>query len=111
MQNIDTFDLVGGIWMCLPMMYFFLGLFSDARWLQPNWERKSGRWVVIPTPRLVRVLYVLAFGLLAAEPFEKAFHYDSGRMVFVRDLLVAIILGLLIFVGKREERQNHDPAA
>jgi hypothetical protein len=106
MQKIDTLSLIGGIWACLPMIYFFLGLFSNARWLQPNWERQSGQWVVHPTPRLVRVLYVLAFGLLAIKPFAEAFHCDSGWVDLVAAIMLAVVIGFLIFVSKREKAQK-----
>ncbi|HEY4416760.1 MAG TPA: hypothetical protein VGO57_13805 [Verrucomicrobiae bacterium] len=107
MQNINILDLIEGTLMGLLAIYFLLGLFSNALWLQIDKKGRDGRgWA----PRLVRAYFVLAFGGLAVRRFFEAFHNDSDNFDYAID---AILLGgfALFFLMDRKAKPNDDPTA
>jgi hypothetical protein len=110
MQNMNALDLIDGALMSLLAVYFLLGLFSDAPWLHTDGRRKDGQWVVILTPRFVRVFCVLAFGILAVRRFIEAIHRDSDSFRFTIDAILLVGFALLFFIGSKTKHDN-DPAA
>jgi hypothetical protein len=110
MQNMNALDLADGTFMSLLAIYFLLGLFSDAPWLHTDGKRKAGHWVVVTTPRFVRVFCILAFGILAVRRFVEAFHRDSSRFDFTIDAILLAGFLVLFFIGRKSKHDN-DPAA
>ena len=114
---IDKWAFFGGFWLSLPAVYLFLGLFSDARWLQPRWGRRSrlrgliGRPAVVPLSRLSRLLWLLFIGIFAAASFASAFHYDVNSLTSIALPTLTVIFVCMILSGIRDGRNfngNHD---
>lgn len=108
---IDKWAFFGGFWLSLPAIYLFLGLFSDAPWLQPRWGRKFGRPAVVPLSRLSRLLWFLFIGIFAAASFASAFHYDVNGLTSIALPALTVIFVCMILSGIRDGRTfkgNHD---
>ena len=108
--NVDTSNLVGGVWLSLPLLYLLCGLFSDARWLQPKW----GRRFVVPLSRLSRVFFMLLIGFFAVGSFTSAFHYDvhfPSGLAFPTFLIVFVLFVLTNIRDHRLYKSKHDPDA
>src|SRR5436305_14431939 len=92
--SVDKWNFLTGIWLMIPVAYLFLGLFSDAAWLQPKW----GRSRIVPLSRLSRVPWILSFGMFATASFAQALGYNVNRwttLVFA----VFFVLFVLIIVS------------
>ena len=98
--------------MTLPAVYFFLGFFSDATWLHPNWGREFSRPPFVPLSRLSRMVWLLFCGTYAAAGFASAFHYHIRGLTSHAVPLLLIFIVLLILSGIRDSRHfksKHDP--
>ncbi|MDB6058008.1 MAG: hypothetical protein JWO95_1852 [Verrucomicrobiales bacterium] len=95
--------------MSLLAIYFLFGLFSDAPWLHTDGRRKAGQWIVVTTPRFIRVFFVLVFGILAVRRFAEAFHRDSGRFDIMVDVILLAGFVILFFITRKSKHDN-DPA-
>jgi len=110
--NVDGWDFFTGVWLTLPAIYLFLGLFSDARWLQPKWGRKFGRPAVVPLSRLSRLLWLIFIGILAAASFASAVHYDVNSLTWIAVPTLLIVFVLMVLSGIRDGRHfksKHEP--
>jgi hypothetical protein len=110
--TIDKSAFFTGVWLALPVIYLFLGMFSDARWLQPTWGRKFGRPAVVPLSRLSRLLWLLFIGIFAARSFARACHYDVNRLTGIALPALMVIFVCMILSGIRDGRNfkgKHDP--
>jgi hypothetical protein len=112
--SVDKSDFFTGVWLTLPAIYLFIGLFSDAPWLQPKWGRKFGRPAIVPLSRLSRLLWLLFMGIFAAASFASAFHYDINRLTWIAVPTLLIVFVLMILSGIRDGRHfkgKHDTDA
>jgi hypothetical protein len=100
--SVDKLDFFTGIWLAIPCLYLFLGLFSDALWLQPKWGRKSRGSGVVPLSRLSRLLWLLFLGIFAAASFASAFHYDVNSLTWIAVPTLFVILALMILSAARD---------
>lgn len=112
--SIDKWGFFTGVWLALPAIYLFLGLFSDAPWLQPKWGRKFGRPAVVPLSRLSRLLWLFFIGIFAAASFASAYNYDINSLTGIALPTLAITFICMILSGIRDGRNfkgKHDPDA
>jgi hypothetical protein len=110
MQNLNALDLADGAFMSWLAIYFLLGLFSDAPWLHTDGRRKAGQWVVVASPRLIRVFLILVFGILAVRRFAEALHRDSSTFDYIVDMIVLAGFLILLFISRKSKHDN-GPAA
>lgn len=100
-MTADALNVVWGMVNALVGIYFLLGIFSNARWLQPDWRRRDGLWVVFPMPRWVRLLVGLMFTTDALETFADAFHQTANQFGLVADVVILFLFLLMWCFRKR----------
>ena len=113
-KHIVMSDLFIGVYMTIPAIYFFVGMFSDATWLRPNWGRGFTRPSFAPLSRLSRWVWLLFCVTYAVAGFARAFHYHIRGLTSHMIPLLLIFIVLLVLSNIRDTRHfksKHDPAA
>ena len=108
--KVDTWELMSGIFMSLPVIFCLASFFSDARWLQPKW----GRRFVVPLSLLSRLLLIAVFGIIAVGSFGSAYHYDfhfPSGLAFPTFLTIFVLFILTNIRDHRLYKSKHDPDA